>query len=150
MACGLILMRLRLVQLGVTCKRCLGSSAGSRRDFEVACLLAAAALLSCEVVTGRWIQLHFAVGTAFSSGRWRHSVCNPFLCTHVWPACWLSAVDKSRASKSVEVLKVWEVCDDYLRLVCAGEFEDFSGCCCKWGRICCLGGLVTCCGVFLD
>ena len=49
---------------GVTCKMCFGS-AGSRRDFMVACPLAAASLLSCEVVPERWIQLHFAVNAVF-------------------------------------------------------------------------------------
>ena len=72
---------------GVTCKRCPGSTAGSGRDFMVACPLAAASLLSFEVVPDRWVQPHFAVRTSFSSGRWDHSVCHHVLYTHV--ACML-------------------------------------------------------------
>ena len=48
----------------VTCKRCLGSTAGSRRDFMFACPLAAASLISCEVMPDRWVQPHFAVRAA--------------------------------------------------------------------------------------
>ena len=35
----------------------------------------------------------------------------------LWPASWLPAVDKSRASKSVEVKRVWEVYDERLQFV---------------------------------
>ena len=32
--------------------------------------------------------------------------------THLWPASWLPAIDKSRGSKSVEVQRVWEIYDE--------------------------------------
>ena len=76
----------------MTCKRCLGSAAGSSRDSMVACPLAAASLLSCELVHERWIQPHFVVSAAFSSERWSHSVCSSVPHTHIWSACWLPAV----------------------------------------------------------
>ena len=100
---------------GVTCERCLGT-AGSRRDFMVAGPLAAASLLSCEIEPDRWVRPHFAVRAALSSGRWGHSVCNQELYTHVWPECWLPAEEKR---KSVELMVVWEACDDLLRCTSA-------------------------------
>ena len=101
--------------LGVTCKRFLGSAAGSKRGFVVAGPLAAASLSSCDVVLERWIQPLFAVRVIFSAERWSHLVCRPVSYTRIWPACWFPAVDKGRSSKSVDVLRVWEVCDEYLK-----------------------------------
>ena len=44
--------------------------------------------------------------------------------TLLWPAAWLSAFDKGRGSKSVEVQRVWEVCDDRLQfMVRSGAFQ---------------------------
>ena len=54
----------------VTCKRSWVSTGGSRRDFFVGCPLAAAALLSCSVSAGRWLQPHFAVSATFDCDRW--------------------------------------------------------------------------------
>ena len=39
----------------VSCKKCLGSTAGSRRDCVVPCTVAAASLISCEVRSDRWV-----------------------------------------------------------------------------------------------
>ena len=39
----------------------------------------------------------------------------------LWPASWLSAVDKTRGSKSAEVRRVWEMFDDRLQVVPAGD-----------------------------
>ena len=44
-------------------------------------------------------------------------VTQPLLCTPLWPASWLPAVDKSRGSKSVEVQRVWEVYDERLQFM---------------------------------
>ena len=121
----------------MTCKRFLSSSAGSGRNFMVACPLAAASLLSCVVVLERWIQPQFAVCAAFSSERWSHSVCNPVLYTHVWPACWLPAVDKSWASKSVEVLFMLAEGSRAFRGACRGVFRNW--------RLLCLTGLLLKC-----
>ena len=35
----------------------------------------------------------------------------------LWPASWVSAVEKSRSSKSVEITDVWEIYDRCLQLV---------------------------------
>ena len=75
----------------------------------------------------RWVQHHFAVRAAFSSGRWGHSVRNQVLYTHVWPVCWLPMLDKSGESKSVEVMKVWEVSDDRLRFMSAEDSRTLRG-----------------------
>ena len=37
--------------------------------------------------------------------------------TPLWPASWLPVIDKGRGSKSVEVLKVWEVYDERLQFM---------------------------------
>ena len=84
--------------------------------LDVSLHLAAASLLSCEVVLKRWIQPHFAVSAAFSSGRWGHSVCK-----HVYtPTGMLGGslqLTGVRSPRSVEVLKAWEVYDDQLRFI---------------------------------
>ena len=46
-------------QPAVTCKRCWVFDGGCRLDFLVCCPLAAAALQSCSVFAGRWLQPHF-------------------------------------------------------------------------------------------
>ena len=79
--------------------------------------MAAAALLSCSVSVGRWLQPHFAVSARFNCDRWSCRVTQPVRCTPLWPASWLPALDKSRGSKSVEVQRVWEVYDDRLRFM---------------------------------
>ena len=47
----------------VTCKRTCDSDSGNRRDFQIGCPLCAAAVLSCGVVSDRWVQPHLAVWT---------------------------------------------------------------------------------------
>ena len=56
-----------------------------------------------------------SVRAFFDCCRWTGRVDQPLLCTPLWPASWLSAVDKSRGSKSVEVQRVWEVYDERLQ-----------------------------------
>ena len=53
----------------VTCKRGWVSTGGSRRDFLVGRLLTAAAVLSCSVCAGRWLQPHFAIAAPFDCER---------------------------------------------------------------------------------
>ena len=97
-----------------TCMREWGSSGGTRRDFMVGCPLSAAAVLSWTVQPDRWISLHLAVRALFDYGRLSCCVTQPVRFSPLWPASWLPAVDKSRGSKSVEVLRVWEIYDDRL------------------------------------
>ena len=52
-------------QPAVTCKRSWESTGGSRRDFLVGCPVVAAAVVSCSVCTGKWVQPHFAVRASF-------------------------------------------------------------------------------------
>ena len=84
-------------------------------------VMVAAAVLSCSVCSGRWLQPHFAVRASFDCHRWFCRVTQPFRCTPLWPAAWLLAVDKGRSSKSVEVQRVWEnvmtVYGSWLRLM---------------------------------
>ena len=53
-----------------------------------------------------------SVRAFFDCCRWTGRVNQPLLCTPLWPASWLSAVDKSRGSKSVEVQRVWDFFDE--------------------------------------
>ena len=101
-----------------TCMRKWGSSGGTRRDFMVGCPLAVSAVLSCKVQDDRWIAPHLAVRAFFDCCRWTGRVTQPLLCTPLWPASWLSAVDKSGSSKSVEVQRVWEAYDERLSSGC--------------------------------
>ena len=75
----------------------------------------AAAVLSCSVQADRWIAPHLAVRTLFHCCRWSCRVTQPVQRTPLWPASWLPAVDKGRGSKSLEVQRVWEVCDEHLQ-----------------------------------
>ena len=86
---------------------------GSCRWFA----LAAAAILSCKVQLDRWIASHLAIRALFDCGRWESWVTQPVLCTPLWPASWLPAIDKSRGSKSVEVQRVWEIYDERLQFM---------------------------------
>ena len=100
-----------------TCMREWGSGGGTRRDFMIGCPLAAAAVLSCTVQADNCISLHLAVRTLFDYDRWSCRVTQPVRFSPHWPASWLPTVDKSRGSKSVEVQRVWEICDDRLQFV---------------------------------
>ena len=106
---------------GITCKRTWDSDSGNRRDFQIGCPLCAAAVLSCGVCGDRWLQPHFAVRSWFDACRWTARVTQPFRYTPVWPACWVQAVDRSRSSRSAEVRRVWEVYDERLAFIPAGD-----------------------------
>ena len=105
----------------ITCKRTWDSDSGNRRDFQIGCPLCAAAVLSCEVLGNRWIQPHLAVRTWFVADRWTALVTQPRRFTPLWPASWVSSVDRSRFSKSAEVRRIWDVYDERLRWVDAGD-----------------------------
>ena len=100
-----------------TCNRTGDSTGGRRGDFMVGCPLAPAAVSNCRVELGGWIVPHFAVRTIFACHRWTCKATQPIQRTLLWPASWLTAVDKSRGSKSVEVQRVWEIYDDRLQFM---------------------------------
>ena len=104
------------MQPSPTCKRDWGSLGGRRRDFMVGCPLAVAAVHSCRVQTDRWVLI-LLLGLFFDCCRWSCRVTQPVQLTPLWPASWLPAVDKGRGSKSVEVQRVWEVCDERLQFM---------------------------------
>ena len=60
---------------------------------------------------------HYAVRASFSVGRWSAKACLPVRFSVLWPAAWVSCVDKSRGSKSVEVRRIWEVYDESLSFI---------------------------------
>ena len=105
----------------ITCERTWDSDSGNRRDFQIGCPLCAAAVLSCEVLGNRWMQPHLAVRTWFVADSWTAFVTQPRRFTSLWPASWVSSVDKSRFSKSAEVRRIWDVHDERLRWVDAGD-----------------------------
>ena len=105
----------------VTCKRTWASDSGNRRDFQIGCPLCAAAVRSCSVLSERWTQPHLAVRSWFGAKRWTAKVTQPVRFTSLWPASWLSVVDKSRDSKSAEIRRVWEMYDERLQLIGAGD-----------------------------
>ena len=105
----------------VTCKRTWNSDSGNRRDFQIGCPLCAAAVLSCEDLCDRWIQPHLAVRTWFVADRWTALVTQLRRFTPLRPASWVSSVDRSRCSKSAEVRRIWDVYDERLGWVDAGD-----------------------------
>ena len=105
----------------ITCKRTWDSDSGNRRDFQIGCPLCAAAVLSCEVLGDWLIQPRLAVRTWFVADRWTALVTQPRRFTPLWPASWVSSVDRSRFSKSAEVRRIWDVYDERLRWVDAGD-----------------------------
>ena len=54
------------VDPGVTCRKDLPCTGGTRRDFILGCPLSAAAVGCCWVDESRWIQPHFSVMATFS------------------------------------------------------------------------------------
>ena len=107
----------------MTCKRTWDSDSGNRLDFQIGCPLCAAAVLSCRVVGTRWLQPHLAVRTWFAADKWTTSVTQPFRFTPLWLVSWVSAVDRSRTSRSAEVRRIWEVYDERLGLVQAHDVQ---------------------------
>ena len=88
--------------------------------------MCAAAVWSCCVLPDRWIQPHLAVRSWFTAERWTARVTQPARFTRLWPASWLSVVDKSRDSKS-EVRRVWEIFDERLQLMDAEDALRLAG-----------------------
>ena len=111
----------------VTCKRTWESESGNRTDFQIGCPLCAAAVRSCSVLPDRWIQPHLAVRSWFAAERWTARVTQPARFTTLWPSSWLSAVDKTRDSKSAEVRRVWEIFDERLQVVPAEDVLRLDG-----------------------
>ena len=109
------------VDPSVTCKKDWVSSGGTRRDFILGCPLATAALDSCWVDCSRWFQPHFSVRASFRGCRWSAKVTQPCKVTPLWPASWVSAVDRSRGSKSAEVRDIWDICDHILQFIPGNE-----------------------------
>ena len=64
---------------------------------------------------------HLAVRSYFDCRRWPCRKTQPIQRTPLWPAAWLSAVDKSRGSKSVELQRVSEMYDDPLQCMAVPE-----------------------------
>ena len=73
----------------------------------VGCPRAAAAVTGCMVREDRWILPYLAVRTHFQYSRWVSRVSQPVQRTPLWHVSWLPVLDKSRGSKSAEVLRVW-------------------------------------------
>ena len=115
------------VEPGVTCKRDLASLGGSRRDFVLGCPLATAATCGCWVDQSRWVQPHFAVTARFRGDRWSTKVTQPCRVTPLWPAYWVSVVDKSRNSRSAEVRAIWEIYDHVLQFVPRDDAAGIDG-----------------------
>ena len=90
------------VEPDVTCKRD-GACIGKTRIYS-GLSLAAAALGGCWVDCCCWIQPHLSVMASFVAGRWSEGA-QPVWFSPLWPVSWVSAVDKSRKSKSTEVDK---------------------------------------------
>ena len=103
------------VQLDVTCKRDWASLG-----------LHSAALGGCWVDCCRWIQQHLSVTASFMACRWTAKVTQPVRVSPLWPAFWVSAVDKSRNSISVEVTEIWEIYDRCLEFVPVFEAQAIS------------------------
>ena len=57
------------------------------------------------------------VRDSFDTARWSATVCQLVQFTALWPASWVSALDKFRVSKSSEVEEIWRICDDQLQFV---------------------------------
>ena len=115
------------VDAGVTCKRDWASTGGNRRDFIMGCPLATAALGCCWVDGSRGIQPHFAVVASFQGDRWSAKVTQPCRVTPLWPASWVSALDKSRSSRSAEVREIWDIYDRVLQFIPGDDAGGIDG-----------------------
>ena len=94
-----------------------GAGGGTRRDFVLGCLLAASALNWRRVLVDCWVLPHHSARASFGVGWWSAQVCQSVRFLVVCLAAWVSAVDKSRGSKSTEVRRIWEFYDECLQVV---------------------------------
>ena len=115
-----VLARAAGVESDATCNGDWACLEESRRDFILGCPLAGAALGGCWVDCCRWIQPHFSVCASFLDARWSAKVTQPVKVSPLWSASWVSAVDKSRMSKSAEGRGIWEIHDNCLQFVLVG------------------------------
>ena len=60
---------------------------------------------------------HLSVCASFVAARWSAKVTQPVRVSPLWTASWVSAVDKSRISKSAELREDWEIYDNRLQFV---------------------------------
>ena len=104
----------------VTCKRDWGLG-GTRSDFVLGCPLESASLSDCWVDGCRWIQPHLSVCASFVAARLSAKVIQPVRVSPLWPASWVSAVDKTRTSRSAEVWEIWEIYDKFLEFLPIGN-----------------------------
>ena len=110
-----------------TREQVFGAANGSKRDFFLGCLLASAALGWCRVLEDRWILPHHSLRASFCLGWWSTRCCQALRYSVVWPAAWVSAVGKTRNSKSAEGRRTWEVYDDCLQVVYAHFWDGIRG-----------------------
>ena len=89
-----------------SCKQAFGATGGSRRDFFLGSHLASVALGWCRVLDDRWVLPHHSLRASFRLGRWSAKFCHPVTCSVIWPAAWVSAVDRTRSFKSAEVRRI--------------------------------------------
>ena len=97
-----------------TCEQVFGSNCGPRRDVFLGCLLSSAALGWCRVLDDRWLPPHHSVRASFRVGGWSARFCQPVRYSVVWPAAWVSAIDKARSSKSAEVTSMMNACSLFI------------------------------------
>ena len=57
------------------------------------------------------------MAASFQGNRWSAKVTQPCRVTPLWPASWVSAVDKSRSSRSAEVRDIWDIYDRVLQFM---------------------------------
>ena len=121
-----------------TCKQAFGATGGSRRDFFLGCPLASVAMGWCRVLDDSWVLPRHSVRASFRLGRWSVKFCQPVSFSVIWPAAWISAVDRTRSSKAAEVRRIWEVYDECLQVVHPGFLLRNTHCSLGWR---CLLGL---------
>ena len=104
----------------------LGATRGSRRDFFLVCPLASAALGWCRVLEDRWVLPHHSVRSSFLMGRWSAKFCQSVSYSVIWPAAWVSAVDKTLSSKSAGVRRIWKCMMNARRLFILFFYEKYA------------------------
>ena len=92
----------------VTCNRGWACREGTRKDFYLGCPLEASVLGVAVLIAVVGLNLISRFFASFVASRWSAEVIQLVKVFPLQSASWVSAVDKSRSSKSLEVRDTWE------------------------------------------
>ena len=80
--------------------------------FVLGCPLASSVFSWWRVSVDRLVLPHHSIRASFGLARWLAWICQLVQFPVIWPAAWVSPVDRTRSSESAQVRCIWEVYDE--------------------------------------